>query len=414
VSPFTIDQIRATWATQQGLATPRESDPVDVIASCGWPRTLGGASAYLAVLSRAGHVDGARVDAAVEAGELWVVPAARGCIYLVPADDAALALRWGWLTAKRRHDRDVEKAGTSWQEIERVAEAALAVLHQSELSTQGMRRALPAGTVRSLGAPGKKVGMSSTLPLALRLLESRGSIRRVLATGRLDKESYAWRVLKSNAIEDSDLPGDLGALAVPFMRRFLEHTGPATRRELADWAGSSQRVAQAALDALGTVTLDVVGADAKDPFVALPQHVDSIGASEPQGWSLLPMLDPYTDYRNNMAWLTKPRHHNVHLRVNRSKTRPIAEMKTLWQRVVLHRGCVAGLWEFNPETERVEVGLFERTPDSETGDLETLIDRVGSFLREGLGHGRSFSLDTPQNMLRQVESVRQQAHVLGA
>jgi len=48
--------------------------------------------------------------------------------------------------------------------------------------------------VRSLGEKGKKLGLSSTLPPALRTLEFEGRIERTLEGGRLDSERYLWRL----------------------------------------------------------------------------------------------------------------------------------------------------------------------------------------------------------------------------
>lgn len=412
MSQLTLTHIRHAWAAHQGLVDPQPEDPVQTLDRRGWTRTLGGASAYLAVLARSGQLDGARLDAAVAAGELWVLPAARGCIYLVPRADVPLALRWGWLTAKKRADRDVQKSGTRWAELEDVAAAALELLRAGSLTTQRLGQALPPGTVRSLGAAGKKVGMSSTLPLSLRLLESRGLIRRVLASGRLDKESYGWEVLATSPFDGCGLPDDLAGLATPLVRRFLGHTGPATRREVADWAGCSQRDVRAALSELGAVALDVAGVDPKDPLMCLPEHADGVGDAPPGDWSLLAMLDPYTDHRNRMAWLAEPRHHDRELSLGGLKRRPISEMKTAWQRLVLCQGRIAGLWEFNPETEQVEVGLYEPAPNDTLDALMAQVARVRDFLVSDLGHGRCFSLDTPAAMLKRVATVREQDHVL--
>ncbi len=413
MSSISLAQLRADWAVRQGFGVPAPASPVDVITARGWPRTLGGAEAYLSVIARSGALDGSVLDEAVERGELWVLPAARGCIYLVPRVDVPLALRWGWVTAWRRTDRDVTKAGTSWEEVEAIAAAALEVLSAEELTTQKLRRALPEGLVRSLGEAGKKVGMSSALPLALRLLESRGRIRRVQATGRLDKESYAWRVLETSPFEGVELPEDSAGLVVHLGRRFLQHAGPATRRELAAWAGCNQGQAKGALAALGAEVVEVDGADPKDPFHVLPDEVDQVGQGEPGGWALIPMVDPWTDYRGAMRLLAEPRDHDRELRVGGNRTRPIHQLKTTWQRVVAHEGRMAGLWEYDPEQERAVAGLFRTVPSGQLAGLEARLHEVTTFLRDDLGHGRMFSLDGPKAMAARVAVVRDLDHVVG-
>ncbi len=409
---LTAPQLRAAWMTHMGLARPGGTDPVETLRDRGLLRTLGGASAYLGLLARQGQLDGAAFDAAVESGAVWIVPAARGCIYLVPREDVPVCLRWGWLTALRRHQRDVEKAGGSWQELEDVAGAALTALEQQELTTQKLRKALPEGAVRSLGPAGKRVGMSSLLPLSLRLLESQGRIRRVPATGRLDKESYAWRVLRESPFDGGDTPQDLEGLVVSLVRRVLEQGGPASRRELADWSGGSQTHIKKALAALGVVQLEVEGADPKDPYVCLPEHEAGLGDCETAPWALLPFMDPYTDYRNRMAWLAEERHHHHELNVGGASTKPISAMKTTWQRTVLRDGCLAGLWEFDPEGDRVVVGLYE-DPGAGAAELEARAEAIQRWLVGDLGHGRCFSLDTPKSMGKRLARVRELPHVLG-
>ncbi len=410
---ITQAQLRADWATRQGLGDPRPAHPVDLITERGWPRTLGGAEAYLSVMARSGPLQGSTLDDAVEAGELWVLPAARGCIYVVPRVDVPLALRWGWLTAKRRTDLDVTKAGTSWEEIEGIATVCFEVLQTQELSTQKLRRALPDGTVRSLGERGKKVGMSSPMPLALRLLESRGRIRRVQATGRLDKETYAWRVLETSPFEGVDLAEDTAGLAVEIGRRFLQHSGPATRKELAAWSGCGQRDAKAALEALGAVVVDVEGANPKDPFHVLPDEVDSVGQGDPGGWALVPMIDPWTDYRSLLTYLADSADHDREFRVGGARTKPLHALKTVWQRVLVYQGRLAGLWEYDPEAESVVAGLFRDVSSSELVGLEERMEEVTRFLRDDLGHGRSFSLDTSKSMMGRVAVVRGLDRIIG-
>jgi len=76
------------------------------------------------------------------------------------------------------------------------------------------------GAVRNLGEAGKKRGMTTTLPLALGQLQSRGDIRRVPEDGRLDHQRYAY---VRWGLEIPKLSDD--ELALELARRFFRWAG---------------------------------------------------------------------------------------------------------------------------------------------------------------------------------------------
>src|SRR5262249_6712322 len=150
-------------------------------------RTLGGVDVYFALRARLAGLHRAEVDGAVEERRTQVLPAARGCMYLVPKSAAALCLRVADHLSRKRNEKEAEKAGLRPGEVDEVAEAVHQVLAaRGALSTAGIRSALPAGVLRSLGDAGKKVGLSSALGPALRVLEFAGRVERALEGGRLD------------------------------------------------------------------------------------------------------------------------------------------------------------------------------------------------------------------------------------
>jgi hypothetical protein len=70
------------------------ADPATVLAGTGWARTVGSVNPYLTIAARSG-TSRADVDAAVAALAIHELPAARGCMYLVPEADFGLALQVG-------------------------------------------------------------------------------------------------------------------------------------------------------------------------------------------------------------------------------------------------------------------------------------------------------------------------------
>ena len=228
---ITLDAARAHWARKQGLAERATGSVADVVAKTGWLRTLGGIDVYLAARARARDANRARIDEEVVAKRLRVSMALRSCIYLVPRTQAAIALRVADGLWRKRTDRDLERAGTSWREVEDVGRIALSALRaQGARSTDALRRTLPAGAARSLGEAGTKVGLTSPLGPALRDLELRGLIERTLASGRLDSESYLWRSAEKNVFEERGAPPTVDAALAALVDLAISWLGPASAR----------------------------------------------------------------------------------------------------------------------------------------------------------------------------------------
>ena len=88
-------KLRAGWWQRQGLdGSLRDASPAAVLERSGWARSAGGAGPYLTLFARAGTSREA-ADAAVAAQDIHELPSARGCTYVVPASDFALALTVG-------------------------------------------------------------------------------------------------------------------------------------------------------------------------------------------------------------------------------------------------------------------------------------------------------------------------------
>ena len=162
---LSLDRARKVFLVAQGLPARGSRPPARILEDTGFVRTLGGVDVYLAVRARRPGLTRAELDTAAEQHAVQVVPAVRGCMYLVPRRDVPLALRVADLLSRPRAEREHEKAGIRPGEVEEVANAAVQVLEErGPLTTDALRRALPDGLVRSLGEAGKKVGISSPLP----------------------------------------------------------------------------------------------------------------------------------------------------------------------------------------------------------------------------------------------------------
>src|SRR5882724_6440150 len=89
------EKLRAWWSHRQGLdGALAGATPADVLERTGWARSVGGVGPYLTLFGRAGTSREA-ADKAVASLEIHELPATRGCTYVVPASEFALALKAG-------------------------------------------------------------------------------------------------------------------------------------------------------------------------------------------------------------------------------------------------------------------------------------------------------------------------------
>ena len=394
--------VRAFWFQRQGLARPL-GGPIDrVIAATGWLRSLGGADVYLAARARVPGMRRTDLEAAVAAGDLKVSMAVRGCIYLVPTVEVPGLLAEATAGWRQGAQRDLDKVGSSWKQIEKVAAAVLTALGDQALSTDAIRRALPAGAVPSFGDAGKKAGVSSPLPIALRWLELDGRIERAPEAGRLDRERYLWRV------PQRPLPA---APTDPAVRRrriaevFLTYAGPASLDHLRCWAGWSQRDARAAIEGLDVATVSVTGVG---DLLALRADVDAIGkAAATKGVvSVLSFEDNYLVSHKGPGLLTDPRHHGRKVESwGSSAPSTLGAAPHVASRTIFVDGMVAGFWEVDPARGAGVWETLDPQPAAVKDRIAAVVDDTTRFLLDDIGHACAFSLDTMDEVQKRASKI---------
>lgn len=243
-------KLRAWWWRRQGLDGSLEGRPAsEILARTGWARSVGGAGPYLALFAR-GRIRRPAVDAALERMEIQELPAARGCTYVVPAQDCALAL-----VAGQGFDTEMataRKLGVTDREIEQLCSAVLKALLKGSLEPEELKQAA-GGAARSLGPEGVKKGLAGTMPLALGRLQAEGEIRRIPANGRLDQQRYRYALWRPGPFHRAR-PSPAEAL-VELARRFFSWTGPARLSEFQWFSGFGARVVRASVEPLDLVSV---------------------------------------------------------------------------------------------------------------------------------------------------------------
>jgi hypothetical protein len=399
---LTLDQVRALRISAQGLPPAAKPKLLPTLERTGFVRTLGGADCYLGVRARVPSLRREELDRAVESAEAAVTPAARGCMYLVARADVPLCLRIADQLSAGRAAREHEKAGIKDGEVEQVAEAALKALRKGPMTTDVLRKAMPEGTVRSLGERGKKVGISSPLPAALRLLEFAGKVERTPEEHRLDTERYLWRAAAKNPFAGAKLPDEPARLHGMLLERFVRFAGVSQLKDFCAWAGLSQRDGKAAAQHAELMPITAEGlTDAFSPPDAAALLKKSTASDEAVG--LLPFEDNLVHLHGGPAWLVDPDHHDLPMpNWSSGKPEPLAKAHYLSFRPVLGDGRLCGFWDYDPDAKRVVAQYFAPPSKATQQRLDEAVEATTAFLRDELGHGHSFSLDTDDELRKRI------------
>ncbi|RSN58888.1 hypothetical protein DMH01_23070 [Amycolatopsis sp. WAC 04182] len=390
------DKLRAWWAHRQGLdGTLRGSTAAAVLERTGWMRSVGGSAPYLGLFARA-RLDRETVDADVARLAIHELPSARGCTYVLPSADFELGLTVGAAAPAGELAAAEKYLGVTQAEIEQLCVTVVDLLDGSgePLSPAAIKDAA-GSAVRNLGEAGRKRGTTTTLPLALGLLQARGDIRRVPANGRLDQQRYGyvrWTPSPRGGLSDMD------TARAELARRYFSWAAPASLRHFRWFSGFTAASAKKIAEQLELVPLD--GTDLLMPKEIADEFAAFAVPSKPS-YALLAGIDGIHLLHREM----------LRLLADADVERPVPGGRageTLGgqadppSHVIVDRGRIAGLWEFDTETGKIVHRFF----GDEDAALRDTIARTEEFVRDQLGDARSFSLDSPKSRASRVADLR--------
>jgi hypothetical protein len=388
-------KLRAWWWHRQGLdGSLRGASPAAVLERSGWARSVGGVGPYLSLFARAGTWREA-ADAAVAARDIHELPSARGCTYVVPASDFALALTVGQAFGGAEM-KTAAKLGVTEEEIEALCQAVLRALEAGPLAPDGLRDTT-GGAWRSLGDEGRKKGLTTTLPVALGLLQSRGDIRRVPVNGRIDQQRYAYVRWEPNPL--AGRPWSPAEAYTGLARRFFAWVGPATLRELQWFSALGVKAVKEAVAPLGLVPVE--GSDR----LLLPEDAEAFDAfipPEAPQYALVSSLDAISATRRSVETLVDEADRG-RMVPTESGERPVGGISDLPAHAILDRGRLVGLWEYDADAGSIAWFTFDGKADAA---LERAVAETKAYVRDQLGDARSFSLDSPATRRPRIEAIR--------
>ncbi|MFE0025940.1 DNA glycosylase AlkZ-like family protein [Amycolatopsis sp. NPDC059021] len=388
---MSTSRLRAWWAHRQGLdGRLRGASAADVLEQTGWARSVGGSGPYLGLFARA-RLHREAVDAEVARLAIHELPSARGCTYVLPAADFALGLAVGAgapegeLASAERH------LGVTRAEVEQLCAAVIDALETADAPLDPAALKTAAGpAVRNLGDAGRKRGVTTTLPLALGLLQARGDIRRAPVNGRLDQQRYGYVRWNAEPVSDVD------TVRAELARRYFGWAAPASLKQFRWFSGFTASVAKKAVEALELVSVG-------DSDLVLPKELSDEFAEftepdEPR-YALLAGVDGIHLLHRDMGRLLDPA--DAVRSVPGGKRTLGAEADPPCH-VIVDRGRIAGLWEFDPEAGEIVYQSFAGDDDA----LREAVAETENFIRDELGDARSFSLDSVKSRAPRLAALR--------
>lgn len=122
---------------------------------------------------------------------------------------------------------------------------------------------------------------------------------------------------------------------------------------------------------------------------------------------MLPFEDNVVALHGGAALMVEARHHQVRVPTwGQAGLTTLGEARHMSFRTVVFEGAVSGLWEYDPRSRAIATHLFAAVPQARRARLEKAIADTARFMAEELGHGRSFSLDTDDDLSSRSAAVR--------
>jgi len=326
------------------------------------------------------------------------LPSARGCTYVVPASDFALALKVGEEFAATPM-KVAAKLGVTEKEIDKLCDAVVKALGKGTMEPDQIREAT-GNASRSLGEEGKKKGVTTTLPLALGELQAKGKIRRVPTNGRLDQQRYAYTLWRPNPLDQFKV--SLDEAYVELARRFFRWVGPATPAEFQWFSGLGVKTSNAAIEPLKLVPIEA-GSDR----LMFPEDRDAFNSFKvpvkPQ-YAMVSCLDSIYLLRRDVKGLLDRKDWDRKVFVDKANV-AASGLTDFPNHAILDRGRLIGLWEFDAEKGTVAWATFGIKDKA----LDAVVAETEKYVREQLGDARTFSLDSPKSRAPRIEALRKAA-----
>jgi hypothetical protein len=120
----------------------------------------------------------------------------------------------------------------------------------------------------------------------------------------------------------------------------------------------------------------------------------------------LPFRDNYLYFRRGLAPFLAARAQKRKVLDSHNREVALGELDSLHHNAIVLQGRLLGLWEYDPEEERVVWSTLEDMPAANRKTLANAIEELEDFIRAQLGDVRLYSIDTGAKRRDRINSVR--------
>ncbi len=123
--------------------------------------------------------------------------------------------------------------------------------------------------------------------------------------------------------------------------------------------------------------------------------------------ALLPFEDNLITVHGGPGVHADPAHHDLPGDSWGGTKRPmtLGTARHIGHRTIVSRGRVIGFWDYDIAAGRVVCRLFDTVSRAERNGLDAECEAVAKFLRDDIGHARSFSLDTDEAVQKRANAL---------
>jgi hypothetical protein len=207
---------------------------------------------------------------------------------------------------------------------------------------------------------------------------------------------------KANPLATSRLTGN--DAYVELARRFVQWIGPARAADSQWFSGLGVKAAKAALDPLRLAPVES-GSDLLISRAYLEEFRRLKTPGKPQ-YALVGSIDSISLLRRDLPSLTDAADLTRSVVGDRG-ARELGGLADLPSHAILDRGRLVGLWEFDPEAQKIAWWAFGANPKDKA--LVAAVERTEAFVAADLGDARSVSLDSPKSRAPRIAALRRAA-----
>jgi hypothetical protein len=403
--PVSLRHINAWRMRRQYLDEPYPSkNIVDLIRSIGWIYSPGCSTPYLAMWARVSSFKTEDLNKLVfDGGKLVQLETLRGCTMLVPRDQAVVALRIRSRTFTELSKQARQQMPITEAEMERLKGVVLKTLQSAPGTGEQLRESVPAPLIRDFGSDLKRIGLTNSLSLAISLLREEGKVIKTQSNRRLDSTEYSFQ-LTSNVLPEVDpfsirMEEACARLAAQYFRA----EAPARVKDFAWWAGINVTDAIRGTDEIKPKMVPIAVEGTKDEFLISQSEVDEFHSFIPQDHAInfIPYRDTFlkgqreiVDRFVSAAHADKP--------FSRWKGKLINDPLA----TIICNGQVIGVWQWNEQTDDVDLLLFDSTPKPLEKAIRKRASELATFIRGNLGEIRLQGLDYGPHQMTSIHQLK--------